>query len=766
MRKRIATLISGIIHVLQAVRFIRLVDCADEHGARPRNLFIDPERAAPILFPVRPMSRITTRRTSTAAALVAACLSLSGGCASWQLPRIDPSGQRLFLWPGEVSPAVIAPPPAFGAPIVGTPIATAPPSGTTVINAPAAPVVIAAPPSPVPSIVVPPPGSSNLQAAPVYSDVPTAPLAPSAAPVISTFSNPFTPTVVGPPVAVGAVPVAAGGAAPIAQPLPPQGAIPLGQDHVRISPNRVMAPVGSEVVLKASICGGDGYLHADRRVEWLLSRDGAGQFVDVGERGEVDLFRWAWDTPRKVDNWYAIGATSYAPHCVHRGTPDPSDDVQVVRGEAWISVSSAVEGASHVTAIAPDVANWQFRQATATIYWIDAQWVFPPSATADPGRPHVLTTTVMRRSDGAPLAGWIVRYNVPSGGASLGYASGDHTDATTDANGRASVEVSPNDVGGGTATIGVTIIRPAAPGASAAQQLEVGRGVSTITWGSGASPTPISTRPQLQPTPIAPAPITPIPSMPSAGGASGTTPYTSPQTSPPAGAPRLEIRLSRPVPSTVAVGEFVSFELTVVNGGDGPARNILVYDRFDKGLSHEADIDKRNEIENKTLRDLGPGESAPLALTFKVEGAATLCHEVTVSADGAAPVRERGCVTVQQANIQVRLDAPLRRVVGEMAEFKITVQNVGSVPATNIELVQQFTNVLQAAPGSPEQTRNPDGSLRISIPSMNAGEVRSFLTQARCVSPSAQACSRANVLIGGNVTHYQDACLEILQQMP
>ena len=33
------------------------------------------------------------------------------------------------------------------------------------------------------------------------------------------------------------------------------GAVPIGQDHVRIAPNRVMAPIGSEVVLKASMCG-------------------------------------------------------------------------------------------------------------------------------------------------------------------------------------------------------------------------------------------------------------------------------------------------------------------------------------------------------------------------------------------------------------------------------------------------------------------------------------------------------------------------------
>ena len=554
----------------------------------------------------------------------------------------------------------------------------------------------------------------------------------------------------------------------MAQPVPPVGAVPIGQDHVRIAPNRVMAPVGSEVVLKSSICGADGYLHADRRVEWLLSRDGAGQFVDVGDRGQVDLFRWPWDTPRKIDNWYAIGATAYAPHCVHRGTPDPNDDVQVVRGEAWITVSSAVEGTSQVTAVAPDVANWQFRQATTTIYWIDAQWVFPPSTSAEAGRPHVLTTTVMRRSDGAPLAGWTVRYNVPSGGASLGYASGDHVDVPTDAAGRASVEVSPNDVSGGTANVGITILRPPLVGPNASPQLEIGRGLTTITWGTGQSPqspTPITTQPQLQPTP-APAPIPTRPTPPIPGGPSSTVPYTAPQTAPQTGPPRLEARLTNVGPTAAALGEYVSFDLTVTNTGESTARNILIYDRFDAGLSHEMDTEKRNAIQNDQMRDLGPGESATIALTFKVTAAGQLCHEVTVSADGAASVTQRGCATGRQAAVQVRIQSVRQQVVGQLAEYIVSVQNVGDVPATDLEIVQEFPREMQAVATPPDQTAAADGSIRIRIDRLIPGEVRPFRTQARCTAASANACSRATVLAGGAQAHQAETCLEIVQQMP
>ena len=215
--------------------------------------------------------------------------------------------------------------------------------------------------------------SGNVQAAPVYPDVPAAPLAPA-------------PTVVGPPIvsvpAAPAVPVPV-----VAQSIavPPPGAVPIGQDSLRITPDRVLAPVGSEVVLKAGICSAEGYLQRDRRVEWLLDTCGPGKFVDVAERDEVDVFRWVWDTPHKHDNNYVVGATSGQPVVLDRGTPDPGDDIQVADGEAWITVSSASEGTSRVTAYAPSVGNWQFRQASATIFWVDAQWIFPPSAVVDAG---------------------------------------------------------------------------------------------------------------------------------------------------------------------------------------------------------------------------------------------------------------------------------------------------------------------------------------------------------------------------------------------
>ena len=228
------------------------------------------------------------------------CLALAlGGCAG--LPRIDPSGNRLFVFPDRQ---------------------------TTVAT----------------------PGIGAVQAPPVLTD-PVFPQ-PALQPNASVGS---TQPVVGPGIAVA-------------------------EDRLSITPDRILAPVGTEVILRAGICAREGFLLTDQKVEWLVAREGAGELVRLGGRGCCRDPLLPWNKPKKVDNQYGIGYTARWPLQITRGTANPADDVQIEPGHAWASLTSPVEGISRVTAMAPSVINWSGRRATATIYWIDAQWVFPPAS--------------------------------------------------------------------------------------------------------------------------------------------------------------------------------------------------------------------------------------------------------------------------------------------------------------------------------------------------------------------------------------------------
>jgi uncharacterized repeat protein (TIGR01451 family) len=571
--------------------------------------------------------------------------------------------------------------------------------------------------------------------------------------------------------------------------VPFAGPAPAGAEYLRMTPAGIMAPVGSEVVLKAGVCGCDGNLLPNRRVEWQLS--GTGQFSDLGTRHQVGYVHWPFDTPRKVDNAYAVGATAMVATTLYGSTPDPADDVPIQRGDAWVTVTSPCEGTSVVTATTPAIAN--YNRVAATIYWVDAQWLVPAPTVATAGRPHVLTTTVTRRSDGAPLAGWLVRYDV-GGGASLGYEGGKFVEVPTDASGRASVEVSPVHVGDGTTNVGITVIRPPLP-QHASPRLPLGCGSTTITWTANAVtvPAPDAVPNALPPTagPYIPAPVAapppfstlpddapppslpniPAPANPYAPPASPYTPppdtYTPPADEPPPGRALLELELRRTGSERVGVGEFASFEIVIRNAGTTTARGILVEDRFDAGLRHPEAKPNEFAVKYAGVRDLPPGESASVPLTFQVVAGGMQCHEVSVSAEGIDPVKQRGCVTATAAALEVSVTGPRSRVVGETAPFNIVVKNPGEVAASSIELVLSFDAALEPTEiADPGYQRLPDGGILLNIDRLEPGERRPLELRSRCVSASDRACARAVLKAAGGITSAAEACVEILAPLP
>jgi hypothetical protein len=614
----------------------------------------------------------------------------------------------------------------------------------------------------------------------------------------------------------------------------PLVAVPVPQDRVIISPDRVMAPIGSEVVLRAGICTARGYLVADQRIEWLLAKEGVGQIVDLNNRGEFDLLSPPWDVPRKIDNWYAIGSTANFPNTLRRNVADPTDDVQIQRGEAWISVTSPTEGASFVTAYSPEVADWQQRRAIATIYWVDAQWVFAPSAVEEPGRAHVLTTTVTRRSNGTPVQGWIVRYEVAGPGGSLGYAAGKSVEVPTDAAGRASVEVSPTDVGGGSASVNMVLVRPAQSIPVASPQLEVGRGVATISWGAGAvtaapftSPAPITAAPLSPPpsfgsppsgsspppsfgpppsgssppptfaspgvssltSPQQPAPLQPGPAQPI--GSAAPDPYATTAQPPPPRTPDLHVEVTRTSPEQVDVGDFARFNVVVTNRGAGPAHKIEILDEFDHGLKHPQAQPNEFKIKYPGMKDLAPGESTTVPLTFEVIAAGRQCHQVTASADTGNPATDRGCITAvaspQSAaaaptpsaapnlniapssgpagTLEVLKVAPLRHFVGELAKFKVVVKNSGQFPVTHVEVLDQYDPAFDPRFIDAGSETAGTGKILWRIDRIDVGERREFKVQAACISPSTNACSRVTVSADGGLNYTAQKCVEI-QPLP
>lgn len=596
-------------------------------------------------------------------------VAMAAGCAG--LPRIDPSGERFFIFPSD-APQV--PPPTPIDPVTGAP-AIAPPLG----NLPAPPAL---------------PQNSH-----------------------GIFGG---PTIIGPAV----------GPAVVGQP------IPVPQDRLTMTPERILAPVGSEVVLRSGLCTAEGYLETNRRIEWLLGQQGVGEFVEVSEEGQHDVLRWPWEKAKKIDNRYAVSYSSPVHNCLTRNAADPLDDLQIRPGDAWITVTSASEGTSYVTAYDPQVEDWSARKATAVIYWVDAQWQLPAPATVELGQPHTLTTTLTRRSDGTPIAGWIVRYEVADGAAArLGYEAGQVAEATTNAQGQASVEISPTDAGAGTSNLRVTIVRPASQGTGGGPQIDVGSGDTSVTWASGlpatglppivGEPTP---QPTLPPDDLTPAPVTPIPT----------------------GRPDLTVLMQRTTADPIRVGDTVSYNIVVRNNGDGPARNIVITERFESGLQYPYDPAK-STIVYSDMRDLGPGDSDQIQLEFKVLEPGRRSHDVTVSADDATDAYSRDSfealpITPPRPTLDLAVVVPRLKEVGDVTgadEIRGVIRNTGSIGASNVTVRLMLDSALQPTGREPEQQGDVvtqfTGGFQWQIPRIEPRQTRLFRVQCRCVQPADAA---------------------------
>ncbi|MEX2119289.1 MAG: DUF11 domain-containing protein [Pirellulales bacterium] len=506
---------------------------------------------------------------------------------------------------------------------------------------------------------------------------------------------------------------------------------------VAVMPCKIIAPVGSEVVMLAAVAGLNGQPKANQRVEWMLAPGGAGQIVALGKHTPLDWLVGFRTWPRKIDNTFAIGSTSSRNLCLTRGTPSPADDVPVLRGQAWLSVTSPIEGTSYVTAYAPGVYGWDSRQQTATIHWVDAQWSLPPPAVQTVGGRHVLTTTVLRHSTQAPAEGYRVRYQIVSGPAA-GFApqGAQMVEVATNALGQAAVELFQTEPAAGTNVVAIEITRP--PGAPGDQSLVLGSGSTQISWSS----------------PVA-APSAP----PAAAG-----PAAAPAPGPAAPAPVLEARMTGP--QRAVIGQEVTFEVVVTNRGATAASGLVIVDRYPPGLRH---AQRGNSIE-RVLGDLAPGASRSVAVTFRVAEAGRLCNRAEIHSPLGVLARAEACLTAERAaqadpdeqpRLSVRKTGPDRRRVGETAEFLIEITNNGRQPATELKVLDHYDQDALDPVSATDGYSWTGLDLVWNVDVLPPGKTIVFQVHCRCLRPAARSCNGATVTSREQARADGEACLEI-----
>ena len=506
---------------------------------------------------------------------------------------------------------------------------------------------------------------------------------------------------------------------------------------VELTPIKVVAPVGCEVVMLAGVCGSDGYMHAGQKVEWMLSPGGVGEFVALGRRG---MFDWLTlqSSPRKITNTYAIGTTSSEYLCLNRGTPTPDDDIPVERGQAWATVTSPVEGVSYVTAYAPEVPAWDSHRQTAKIFWVDAEFAYPAPSVNPAGTRRTLTTTVTRHSTHEPVEGWRVRYEI-AGGPPAGFTAdgASSLEVITNSLGEASAEIVQRNPTPGTTSVAVKVIRPAnADG----EEFTAGQGSTLVTWSVAAAPVPN--------TPAAPLP---------------------------ASAPNIRVSLT--APTQAAVGQDVVFRANITNTGSAAATNLVIVDRFDAGLEHASQ--PVNRAIERDLGSLSPGQTRTVDVTFRVVQPGQPCNVIEIyrgdkllatgkaclTAVGAASAPPAAPASVARPKLSIAKSGPKKQPRGSLAVFQIAIKNVGQAVATNVTVTDHAEAPLNPTRATQAQVakRNAAGDLYWQVDRLEPGATIRFSLECECLEVADKACNEVTVTCQEGARETAEWCLQITE---
>jgi len=485
----------------------------------------------------------------------------------------------------------------------------------------------------------------------------------------------------------------------VATGVPPVAGLPVPQETITLTPREIVAPVGSEVVLLAGVLRPDGQLRSQQRIEWMLDPQSAGQFITLGKNWFDGIL--PTQQPRKVDNNYVVSRSVYSTVNITRGTADPSDDITVRPGQAWISLSSPHEGISRVTAFAPDVPGWRHRKATSTIHWVDVQWSFPPPAINPVGQRHIFTSSVSRQTNSAALPGMIVRYEITGGvPAAFGPDGEQIIEVVTNELGQASAEVFQPDPQAGTCEIGIQIIRPAQPDGT--RRLVLGSGTTNKTWTS----------------------------------------------------PDIAVRTTGPAVATV--GATAQYRIEVSNPGNLPVEAVSLEQAIPPGLSlvgSNPAADTAGDRLSWQVGQLGPQESRTIEVEFLVQQTGTL--EVCAEALAAGGLAARSCtttnVTQPQANVELRVSGPDQAVVGSTARFEIVIANRGNATATGLVLSDSF--------GAGLQHIVAESPIEQDVPDLAPGQSRRIYITFRVVE-AGRLCHTVRLTGDGPIEQSQEVCLD------
>jgi uncharacterized repeat protein (TIGR01451 family) len=147
--------------------------------------------------------------------------------------------------------------------------------------------------------------------------------------------------------------------------------------------------------------------------------------------------------------------------------------------------------------------------------------------------------------------------------------------------------------------------------------------------------------------------------------------------------PQLAIRMT--APSEVMIGNQQHVKIEIKNPGSGDATGVMLLDNVPPNVKHAAG--PALEFEIGTLR---AGESRELDLMLTAEKAGKVLNTITAKADGNLQVQQQVEFEVIAPALSVAVDGPERRYLERPATYEVSVENPGTAPAHNVQIVTKL----------------------------------------------------------------------------
>jgi len=154
---------------------------------------------------------------------------------------------------------------------------------------------------------------------------------------------------------------------------------------------------------------------------------------------------------------------------------------------------------------------------------------------------------------------------------------------------------------------------------------------------------------------------------------------------------RPELSVEHSAPAQVMIGSAVTLQITVRNNGDGPATNVIIQEKVPEQLRYNAGV---RDLEYE-IGTLAPGQSRSIVLSLQAAEVGQFRNVVGIVGDGGLNASHETTIEVISPQLVTSADGPHRRFLKRDTSHALTVQNSGTAPATNLDLIAQLPRSLR-----------------------------------------------------------------------